>query len=227
MHGHLKFRKVCAQWVPRELKHEKKINQMYLPLQHILWNADEGEDMFNRIVTGDGSWVHHYQPESKACFIAGETSQFTFIQKILRSCHQLGILCFSFFGILRELLLAHFQKCSETVNSAYYCEVPLMLWDAIRRKHPGQLARMVLLHHDNDRPRTAQATQERIQELQRELLEHPPYSPDLAPDGLHLFGPVKNHRGGKRFADGEEVETEVQKWLRQQSKTSVLWVLMH
>jgi hypothetical protein len=26
------------------------------------------------------------------------------------------------------------------------------------------------------------------------------------------------HLGGKRFADDEEVETEVQKWLRQQSK---------
>jgi hypothetical protein len=27
--------------------------------------ADEGEDMLNMIVTGDESWVHHYQPESK------------------------------------------------------------------------------------------------------------------------------------------------------------------
>jgi hypothetical protein len=31
---------------------------------------------------------------------------------------------------------------------------------------------------------------------------------------------------GKRFAD-EEVEKEVRKWLRQQSKTSMLWVLTH
>jgi hypothetical protein len=27
-----------------------------------------------------------------------------------------------------------------------------------------------------------------------------------------------NHPGGKRFADDEEVETEVRKWLRQQLK---------
>jgi hypothetical protein len=32
---------------------------------------------------------------------------------------------------------------------------------------------------------------------------------------------------GKRFADDEDVEMEVWKWLRQQSKTSMLWVLMH
>jgi histone-lysine N-methyltransferase SETMAR len=51
-----------------------------------------------------------------------------------------------------------------------------------------------------------------------ELLEHPSYSPDLAPSDFHLFGQLKNHLGGRRFADDEEVETEVRKWLKQQSK---------
>jgi hypothetical protein len=40
----------------------------------------------------------------------------------------------------------------------------------------------------------------------------------LAPGDFHLFGPLKNHLGGKHFAVDEEVKTEVQKWLRQQSK---------
>jgi hypothetical protein len=33
-----------------------------------------------------------------------------------------------------------------------------------------------------------------------------------------LFGPLIKHLGGRSFADDEEVETEVQKWLIQQSK---------
>jgi hypothetical protein len=57
-----------------------------------------------------------------------------------------------------------------------------------------------------------------IQGLQWELLEHPPYCLDLAPSDFHLFGPLKNHLGGRHFTDDEEVGTEVQKWLRQQSK---------
>jgi hypothetical protein len=68
IHDLLRFRKVCTRWVPRELKvrkKKKKMNRMGLSLQHLLCNADEGEDMFNRIVTIDESWVHHYQPESK------------------------------------------------------------------------------------------------------------------------------------------------------------------
>jgi histone-lysine N-methyltransferase SETMAR len=77
------------------------------------------------------------------------------------------------------------------VNSASYCEVLLKLRDAICRKSPSELARGALLHHDNARPHTVRATQENIQELQWELLEHPPYIPDLAPSDFHVFGPLK------------------------------------
>jgi histone-lysine N-methyltransferase SETMAR len=48
-----------------------------------------------------------------------------------------------------------------------------------------------LLHHDNARPHTFRATQERIQQLQLELLEHPPYSPDLTLSDFHLFRRLK------------------------------------
>jgi histone-lysine N-methyltransferase SETMAR len=99
--------------------------------------------------------------------------------------------------------------------------VLLKLRDPICRKRPGHLARGVLLHHDNARLHAAQITQERIQDLQWELLEHPPYSLNLAPSNFHLFGLLKNHLGGKHFADDEEVEMEVWKWLRQQS--ILLW----
>jgi hypothetical protein len=107
------------------------------------------------------------------------------------------------------VLLAHFQKHGKNVNYALYCVVLLKLRDAIHRKYPGQLARGVVLHHDNARPHTAQATQERIQELQWDLLEHLPYSPDFAPSDLHVFCLLKKNLGGKRFADDKQVEMEV------------------
>jgi hypothetical protein len=44
---------------------EKKMNDMGLSLQHLLRFADEGKDMLSWIVTGDKSWVHHYQSKSK------------------------------------------------------------------------------------------------------------------------------------------------------------------
>jgi hypothetical protein len=64
-HNNLKFREVCARWVPREVKERGKLNRMGLSLQHLLLYAHEGEDMLNRIVRGDESWVHYYKPEPK------------------------------------------------------------------------------------------------------------------------------------------------------------------
>jgi histone-lysine N-methyltransferase SETMAR len=127
--------------------------------------------------------------------------------KSVRVLQSAGKVVLTVFVDSHGVLLAHFQKRGENVNSATYCEVLLKLRDTIRRKRPGQLARGVLLHHDNNRTHRGRATQERIQEL----LEHPPYNPDLAPSGFHLFGPLKNHLGGKRSADDEDVETEVRK----------------
>jgi hypothetical protein len=41
----------------------------------------------------------------------------------------------------------------------------------------------------------------------------------VEPSDFHLFGPLKDHLGGKRFTDDEEVEPEAWKWLRQQFST--------
>jgi hypothetical protein len=40
----------------------------------------------------------------------------------------------------------------------------------------------------------------------------------LTPSDFLLFGLLKIHLGGRRFADDKEVETVLQKWLRQQSE---------
>jgi hypothetical protein len=117
----------------------------------------------------------------------------------------------------QAVLLTHFQKRGESMNSALYCEVFLKLWDAIHRRRPGQLEREVLLDHDNAGPHIARATQKRIRKLQWELLEHQPYSLDLDSSDFHLPGSLKERFDGRRFAD-VEVEMQMQNWLKQQSK---------
>ena len=37
-------------------------------------------------------------------------------------------------------------------------------------------------------------------------LDHPPYSPDLAPSDFHLFLHLKKHLAGKKFDDDDEVQ---------------------
>jgi hypothetical protein len=124
----------------RELKDREKMNRISLSLQHLLRYADEGEDMFNRIVTGDESWMQHYQPESKP---AEMRRKYPSSPDVTPSA---GKVLLTVFWDSQGVLLAHFQKSDESVNSATYCEVLLKLRDAIPRKHPGQQAREVLLN---------------------------------------------------------------------------------
>ena len=41
--------------------------------------------------------------------------------------------------------------------------------------------------------------QKKIKDLKWSLLEHPPYSPDLAPSDFHLFRSLQHFLAGKRF----------------------------
>jgi hypothetical protein len=82
MHDRSKFRKVCARWVPRELKDLLKIKGMDLSLQHLLRYTDEGEDMLNRIANRGRIIGVSLPTRIKACFSAIETSQFTSSLKV-------------------------------------------------------------------------------------------------------------------------------------------------
>ena len=72
------------------------------------------------------------------------------------------------------------------------------------------------LLHDNARPHSAAQTQDLITSFKWEQMDHPPYSPDLAPSDFHLFLHLKKFLGGKRFDDDDDLKDAVQKWLTSQ-----------
>ena len=65
---------------------------------------------------------------------------------------------------------------------------------------------------DNARPHTAHATVNLLERWGWEILEHLPYSPDLAPSDFRLFSKVKKHLCAKRFKSHDDVKHEVQTW---------------
>jgi histone-lysine N-methyltransferase SETMAR len=50
-----------------------------------------------------------------------------------------------------------------------------------------------------------------------DILDHPPYSPDLAISDLHLFLQLKKHLTGKKFDDDDEVQEEFMSWFKGQT----------
>ena len=49
----------------------------------------------------------------------------------------------------------------------------------------------IKLLHDNVRPHVASSVRTKINKFGWEVLQHPPYSPYLAPSDFHVFGPKK------------------------------------
>ncbi|GFR89200.1 transposase [Elysia marginata] len=61
----LGYRKVSTRWVPRMLTPQMKLQRVQIGRELLAKFDEVGEDFLRQIVTGDESWVHHYDPESK------------------------------------------------------------------------------------------------------------------------------------------------------------------
>ena len=65
IHEHLGMSKVSARWVPRNLNmqdHQQRVESSQELLE--VYNANS-EDFHTRLVTGDETWLHHWDPDTK------------------------------------------------------------------------------------------------------------------------------------------------------------------
>ncbi|MCP4996923.1 MAG: hypothetical protein GY934_24570 [Gammaproteobacteria bacterium] len=155
--------------------------------------------MLGRIVTGDESWFHYYEPELKSqssVWIAKGSGP----PIKARAVQSAGKRMASVFWDEEGILLIDWLPEKETINSDYYIEVLTNLKEAIKEKRRGKWRRKILLLHDNARPHTSERTTAAIKDLGYEVLPHPAYSPDLAPSDYWLFQRMKEPLRGKKYA---------------------------
>lgn len=64
-------------------------------------------------------------------------------------------------------------------------------FDEVRRQRPSSGLRGILLHHDNAKIHVSKMTRSYIEDQGVTEIDHPPYSPDLAPCDYWLFDYIK------------------------------------
>ena len=108
------------------------------------------------------------------------------------------------------VILCHFVPHGETVNSQY-CAAYLQnhLRRAVRRKRP-QLQN-VIISHDNSTPHKAICFRDLLRPWRWEVLEHPPYSPDLSPCDYDLIPKSNAPLRGHRFRTRDGIATAVRR----------------
>ncbi|CAH2009639.1 unnamed protein product [Acanthoscelides obtectus] len=85
-----------------------------------------------------------------------------------------------------------------------YREIEACLPKVITELRKINPERRIILHQHNASSHTAQKTRQYLTEENVELLDHPPYSPDLSPSDFFTFPKIKNILRGQRFQLPEE-----------------------
>jgi len=101
----------------------------------------------------------------------------------------------------------------QTINAEYYSSLLAQLKDTLKEKRQGKVTKGVLFLHDNAPAHRVLATQKKLDCLDSQCLDHPPYSPDLAPSHCHLFPGLKNQLKGPHFLSNAEVIATAETWL--------------
>jgi histone-lysine N-methyltransferase SETMAR len=96
-----------------------------------------------------------------------------------------------FFDI-RKIVHIDLVPEGQTMNVVYYKEVLTILREPVRRKRPEMWKKgSWILHHDIAPTHNTLSVKTFLEKHKVSVLEHPPYSPDLAPCDFFLFPKIK------------------------------------
>ena len=186
-----------------------KGKRMIASLNHLQRYAEEGDNFLDRIVTGDETWVLHYTPESKQQSMVWKHPQSP-VRKKFRTAPSVHKVMLTAFWDCRGPLVLDFMPRGSTINADNYCSTLSLLRAAIRKKRRRILdVDNVIILHDNARPHVANKTVNKLRKFHWEFLEHPPYSPDLAPSDFHIFNPLKKFLVVQRSTCDDKVKAAV------------------
>ena len=122
----------------------------------------------------------------------------------------------SIFWDQNGILLIDYLPKGQTINAEYYSSLLVQLKDILKEKRRGKFTNGVLFFHDNAPAHRALAIQKKLAFLGFLCLDHPPYSPDLAPSDYHMFHGLKKQLEGLHFSSDAEVLAAAETWLNGQ-----------
>ena len=169
----------------------------------------EGDSFVDRIITGDETWCHHYEPDTKRQSTEWQHVNSPSKKKFKTLSSVSKVMCTVFWD-RKGVILLDFPEPGQTINSDCYIATVTRLKARIFSVRPEKRATL-LLQHDNTRPHTSLKTVEHIVKLGSTVLPHPPYSPDLVPSAIHLFGPMKDGLRGQHFPNNVVIEAVKQR----------------
>lgn len=206
-------RKICSRFVPHMLTDDQKAKRKEAA-GDLITMCDRDPSFLRTIVTGDETWCYQFDPDSKRQSMEWRSPSSPRPKKYRCQKSKVKTMLIAFFdndGIIHQ----EFVPVGQTVNAAFYEEVLTRLLRRIRRVRP-QLSRtgQWVLLNDNAPAHSAIRVRQFLAQRGVTVLDHPPYSPDLAPADFFLFPRMKEVLKGARFADVSAIQGRVTSVLR-------------
>ena len=157
---------------------------------------NEGENLLNSIISIDEIWVRAYEPELKRQSAEWRHEGSPRRQKFRQNPCPVKLMVILAYDV-QVVILCHFVPHGKTVNAQYHAAyLQNHLSRAVMGKWP-QLQNVTILH-DNATPHKAICVRDLLRLWRWEVLEHPPYSPDISPCDYDLIpklkAPLHRHR---------------------------------
>ena len=186
LHNHLQLSKVSARWIPRNLNAQDRHLRVAATRKHLERFDTNRSEFVEHLVTGDETWIHHWDPESKQ-----ESMQWKHRgsppPKKFRTRPSAGKIMATIFWDGKGILHIDYMSHKTTITSQYYADLLGRLKESIKTKRRGKLPKGVLLLHDNTLVHKGHVAQAAIRKCGFEQLNNPPWAlwPRLSP--LWLF----------------------------------------
>lgn len=186
----LRMRKVNFKWIPYVLTLELKAKRVEMAKELFDFLSGCNDQKLRKVITQDETWVYFSNPRNSMWLEEGQPIPEK-PKKTIGAKKVMISVIWGITGIISITMLPIGQK----FNRNFF-----------EQKVLGDLSSTIktngfFLHMDNARPHLVA---KKLKELGITRLEHPPYSPDLAPSDFFLFGYLK------KLLEGEEFNSEIQ-----------------
>jgi histone-lysine N-methyltransferase SETMAR len=104
-------------------------------------------------------------------------------------------------------LFIYYLEKGKTITEEYYSN----LLPSLQKKR-------IIFHQDNAPTHKSVLAMGKLRDLHYKLLEHPPYSPDLAPSDFCLYPKLKLFLAGQRFSSNQEAIAAVERYFADLTK---------
>ena len=217
LYNKLGMSKVLARWVPRLLTPDQKLTRLVMSDTNLVRLEADPDRFVERFLTQDECWAHHFEPETKRQSMQWKhsTSLAPKKAKVVPSTEKVMA---SVFWDAKGIVFINYLQKSKTINGEYYAKLLRELRQAIKSKRPGKLTKGVLLHQDNASAHKSLVAMSAVHDCGFELIDHPPYSPDLAPSDYFLFPNLKKHLAGEQYESDGDVISAVEDFFEGQEE---------